>query len=108
MIPPSVPIFVCVEPIDMRRSFDGLALAVQQRLQQDPRGGGIFVFVNKGGNRLKALWFEKNGYCLLYKRLHRASFQLPAHLGAAGGRIDATALGRILLGVERGALKKVA
>jgi len=101
MIPSSVPIFVCTEPLDMRRSFDGLALAVQQKLNEDPRGGGLFVFVNRRLNRLKVLWFERNGYCLLYKRLHRATFELPGGAGSLGVRIDAAALGRILQGVAR-------
>ena len=47
MIPSSVRIFVCTTPQDMRRSFDGLALAVQERLGEDPQSGAIFVFINK-------------------------------------------------------------
>jgi transposase len=61
----------------MRRSFDGLALATRQLLGQDPQSGALFVFVNKRSNRAKVLWFERHGYCLLYKRLHRALFRLP-------------------------------
>lgn len=102
MIPNTIPIFVCTEPVDMRRSFDGLALAVQQMLHEDPRSGGLYVFANRRLNRLKVLWFEKNGYCLLYKRLHRAAFEFPSRRGTdAGIRIDAATLGRILQGVAR-------
>ena len=79
----------------MRRSFDGLSLAAQEHLGEDPRSGALFVFVNKRKNRVKVLWFERNGYCLLYKRLHRARFQLP------GTRvIDTKLLAAILRGVE--------
>ena len=77
MIPPSVRIFVCFEPQDMRRSFDGLALAAQQHVGQDPQGGAVFVFCNKRRDRLKVLWFDRNGFCIFYKRLHRARFVLP-------------------------------
>lgn len=103
MIPASVRIFVCTEPQDMRRSFDGLALAARQRLSEDPRSGALFCFVNRRGNRLKALWWDRNGYCLLYKRLHQAIFVLPpATSGEAPKvRIDARALGRLLAGVPR-------
>jgi transposase len=87
----------------MRRSFDALALAVQERLALDPQSGSLFVFASKRGNRLKVLWFDQNGYCILYKRLHRAHFELP---DASGGErpiasIDARALARILRGVEK-------
>ena len=68
--PDVVRIFVCTERQDMRRSFDALALAVRERLALDPESGALFVFASKRGNRLKVLWFDHNGYCLLYKRLH--------------------------------------
>lgn len=79
----------------MRRSFDGLSLAAQQHLGEDPQSGALFVFVNKRKNRVKVLWFDRNGYCLLYKRLHRARFRLPADR-----TIDARQLAWILRGVE--------
>lgn len=95
MIPSTVRIFVCHEPQDMRRSFDGLSLAAQEHLGEDPESGALFVFVNKRRNRLKALWFDRNGYCLLYKRLHRARFVLPD-----ARTIDARKLAWILRGVQ--------
>lgn len=102
MIPAGVRIFVCTEPVDMRRSFDGLALAAKQVVGEDPQGGALFCFANRGSTRLKVLWFDRNGYCLLYKRLHRAVFELPK-----GGedrrsvRIDGRQLAALLAGVER-------
>jgi transposase len=103
MIPSQVRIFVCTERQDMRRSFDGLALAVRERLALDPESGALFVFASKRGNRLKVLWFDHNGCCLLYKRLHRAQFELPA--AAASDRplvaIDARALAAILRGIAK-------
>ncbi len=72
MLPASVRIWVCTVPQDMRRSYDGLALAAQQVLGKDPQSGALFVFVGKSKTRAKVLWFERNGYCLLYKRLHRS------------------------------------
>jgi len=99
MIPAHVRIFVCTEPIDMRRSFDGLALAARERLGEDPRQGGLFVFVNKRSNRLKVLWFDRDGYCLLYKRLHRALFRLPSGDGAPAVHVDGAELVSLLAGV---------
>ena len=95
MIPSGTRIFVCTEPQDMRRGFDGLALAAQEHLGEDPQSGALFCFTNRRRNRLKVLWFDRNGYCLLYKRLHRARFSLPDKR-----TIDAKMLAWILRGVE--------
>jgi len=103
VIPTSVRIFVCTERQDMRRSFDALALAVQEKLALDPQSGALFVFASKRSNRLKVLWFDRNGFCILYKRLHGALFELPE--ATASDRpmasIDARALAVILRGVEK-------
>ena len=104
MIPSSVRIFVCTRPHDMRCSYDTLALAAQQVIGQDPRSGALFVFTNKRHNRLKVLWWDRNGYCLLYKRLHRALFRLPKTDGSSDSsvRIDRAVLGELLYGVATG------
>jgi transposase len=94
MIPTAIRIFVCREPQDMRRSFDGLALAAQEHLGEDPQSGALFLFINKRRNRVKVLWFDHNGYCLLYKRAHRARFELPL-----SRTIDARVLARVMRGV---------
>ncbi|HMR77201.1 MAG TPA: IS66 family insertion sequence element accessory protein TnpB [Polyangiaceae bacterium] len=95
MIPAATRIFVCSEPQDMRRSFDGLALAAREHLGEDPQSGALFAFINKRKNRLKVLWFDRTGFCILYKRAHRVHFELP------GSRtIDPQTLGAILRGVE--------
>ena len=77
MIPSSMRIFICTEPVDMRKSFDTLAYATQQMLGEDPKSGALFVFANKRKNRLKILWWDRTGYALLCKRLHRAVFRIP-------------------------------
>jgi transposase len=100
LIPSSTRIFVCTERQDMRRSFDALAAVVQQLLAEDPQSGTMFVCANRRANRLKVLWFDRNGYCILYKRLHRALFELPDGGGKQPKvKIDPRALGQILIGV---------
>jgi transposase len=103
MIPDTVRIFVCTEPLDMRLSFDGLALAVKQRIGQDPLSGALFVFTNKRSNRLKILWYDRTGYALLYKRLHRALFHLPKSTepGKTSINISAKELSAIIEGIKR-------
>jgi transposase len=80
---------------DQCKDAELLSLAAQEHLGEAPRSGALFVFVNKRHNRLKVLWLDRNGYCLLYKRLHRAKFRLPD-----ARTIDARTLGWILRGVE--------
>ena len=103
MIPTTVRIFVCTERQDMRRSFDALALAVKERLALDPESGALFVFASKRSNRLKLLWFDHNRYCILYKRLHGALFELPEAKASDLPRasIDARTLATILRGVAK-------
>jgi transposase len=101
MLPPSTRVFVCTEPQDMRRSFDRLALEARAHVGEDPQGGALFVFVSRSGTRVKVLWWERNGYCILYKRLHRAVFVVPSghpH-GRNAMRIDGPALVQLLYGV---------
>ncbi len=102
MIPADLRIFVCTESIDMRYGFDRLAAAVRERVAADPLSGALFVFANRRATRLKVLWFDRNGYCLLYKRLNRAIFDLPLPPERARVvRIDRPALAQLLTGVAR-------
>ena len=104
MIPAAVRIFVCTERQDMRRSFDALALVVRETLDLDPESGALFVFAGKRGNRVKVLWFDHNGYCILYKRLHDALFELPDASDPERplAKFDARALATLLRGVPKG------
>jgi transposase len=103
VVPTAVRIFVCTERQDMRRSFDALALAVKERLALDPESGALFVFARKRNNRVKVLWFDHNGYCILYKQLHGALFVLPAaaSMDRPMAAIDARSLATILRGVPK-------
>jgi transposase len=87
----------------MRRSFDTLAQVTRELLGEEPQSGALYVFLSKSATRAKVLWWDRNGYCLLYKRLHRALFLVPpdaAKVGAAM-QIDAEALAALLSGVEK-------
>ena len=75
-LPPTVRVFVAVEPIDMRGSFDAIAGAVR-RIGLDPVDGHLYLFLDKRRRLAKALWFDGSGWCLLAKRLEAGSFQLP-------------------------------
>lgn len=103
MIPKNVRVFVCVEPQDMRRGFDRLALTVRSEMGGDPRSGALFVFLSRRADRLKLLWWDHNGFAVLYKRLHRAMTQAPklADPSLRAIEIDEKGLGALLRGVPR-------
>ena len=97
---PTVRVFVAVEPIDMRGSFDALAGAVR-RLGLDPVDGHLYLFLNKRRRLAKALWFDGSGWCVLAKRLEAGSFQLPP-LGTTESKvqIDGAAFASLLAGID--------
>jgi transposase len=99
-LPPSVRVFVAVEPLDMRGSFDALAGAVR-RLSLDPTNGHLYLFTNKRRRLAKALWFDGSGWCLLCKRLEAGSFQLPQIDGSRPQvEIDGTTFAALLAGID--------
>ncbi len=77
-LPPSVRIFVCLAPADLRRSLDGLAAMTREILREDPLSGHLFVFFNRRRDRTKILFWDRSGLCLYYKRLEKGVFRLSA------------------------------
>jgi transposase len=63
--------------IDMRKSIDGLSIVISSELDQNPSNGAIYVFCNKSLDKVKVLYWDRNGFCLLYKRLEKQKFILP-------------------------------
>ena len=76
--PPSVRIYFAAEEVDMRRGIDGLKALVESAFRKDPFEGHLFVFVGKRRDRVKILFWDRNGFVLYLKRLERGRFQLPA------------------------------
>ena len=105
MLASSTRILLCTRPQDMRRSFDRLAAVVREELGEEPQSGALYVFVGKSRTRVKVLWWERNGYCLLYKRLHRALFAVPDGGDERAVALDRRALAELLAGVEKTARK---
>ena len=76
-LPPSVKVYVAADVTDMRKSIDSLSVLVQEVLKKDPFSGHLFVFCNKRGDKIKILYWDRNGFCLWFKRLERGVFRLP-------------------------------
>lgn len=104
-LPPSVRIYFCVLPIDMRRSFDSLAELAREQMGEDPMSGHLFLFRNKTEDCLKVLYWDRDGYAIWYKRLQKGKFVLPATAGKSL-EVDATTFSMLLNGLDRKRLKK--
>ena len=77
LLPSAVRIFLCTRAADLRKSFDGLTGLVQECFGQDPLTGHLFLFLNRRRDRIKILYFDRDGLAIWYKRLEVGSFQLP-------------------------------
>jgi transposase len=96
----NVQVWLASAPIDMRRSFDGLAEHVRAFLGHDPLSGNMFVFRNRSSHRVKILWWDKDGLAIYYKRLERGTFLFPQSGGQKALAIDSAALMRLLSGLD--------
>jgi transposase len=109
-LPPSVRLFVARGVTDMRKSFDTLAALVTDVVDEDPQSGHLFLFVNRRRDRLKVLWWDRSGYCLLAKRLEHGQFRMFDRAeGKAGAfELSASELALILEGIDlRGAKRRL-
>ncbi len=102
----SLKVFVAVEPCDMRIGFNGLFTAVTERLSEDPKTGGLFVFCNRRHTRIKILYWDGTGLWVLTKRLEKGTFAWPKAIepGTTKLCLRAEALAMLTDGVDlRGA-----
>ena len=92
-------IWLCTQPTDMRKSFDGLFALVKNQLGHNPLNGHYFVFVNRRRTQMKVLYFEPSGFCLWSKRLEQGQFRVkPSPAGQQP--LSWTELQLILDGIE--------
>lgn len=98
-LPTSVRIWLATQATDLRKSFDSLAEVVRQQLRGDPLSGQLFVFRNRRADRVKLLYWDEDGFVLVYKRLEAGTFRFPK-AEAAGVEIRAADLQMLLDGVD--------
>ncbi len=70
-------VYLCIAPVDFRKSINGLSLIVEHTLKLNPFESALFVFVNRKFNKIKILYWERNGFCLWYKSLQEQRFKWP-------------------------------
>lgn len=101
-------IWLCTGPTDMRRGFDRLSEQARQVTREDPQSGHMFVFRSRRGDRLKALYWDKDGYVLWYKRLEVGTFKLPKLAAEqASVELKASELAMLLDGIDLSSIKRV-
>lgn len=101
MIAPGVGarVMVAMRPVDFRKGMDGLAALVQAEMQHDPFSGVIYVFRAKRADRIKLIWWDGTGLCLMAKKLEQGAFKWPSlHDGVM--RLTAAQLGALLEGLD--------
>jgi transposase len=95
----AVRVYLATQPADMRKSFDGLAALASASMALDPLSGHLFVFINKRRDRIKILYWDRDGLAVWAKRLERGTFRLPA---AGADRVEMTTaeLAALLAGID--------
>ncbi|HEX2462907.1 MAG TPA: IS66 family insertion sequence element accessory protein TnpB [Vicinamibacterales bacterium] len=102
----SASIYVHMRPTDMRKGFDGLCGIVRQEFGSDPLDGSLFLFINRRRDRIKILYWDRDGLALWYKRLEAGTFERIESGDSPSMQIDATQLAMLLGGVSLGAAKE--
>jgi transposase len=101
-------IFLCTSDTDMRKSFDSLRGIIQRAMHLDPLSGYLFVFKNKRSDRIKAVYWDSDGFAMWYKVLQKGTFKFPdlQNLSSAGLEIDTSTLQMILNGIDLGSIRR--
>jgi transposase len=100
-LPASVRVYLCTSPCDMRRSFDGLHALVSDRMQMDAFAGHLFVFANRRRDRMKILYWDRDGFAVWAKRLEQGTYAMPfGDADEARREITAQELGALLSGID--------
>ena len=93
-------IYVYTEHTDMRRSIDGLVVMLADIYKLNPQTGDLFIFTNKSKNKIKLLFWDKNGFVLYYKKLDRGRFNYSRYIDSQAILISAKQLQALLMGLD--------
>lgn len=101
-------IFLYNDVADLRRGYDGLASMVQDAMGKDPLSGSLFIFLNRRRNRIKLLYWDRDGYAIWMKRLEVGSFETPLTSDTESPHVQITAsqLSLILDGIELASVRR--
>lgn len=102
VVPRAVRVYFAIQPVNLRKSFDGLSNEIRHTLERDPLSGHVFVFLNRRKTQVKLIVWTRGGYTIVHKRLERGTFTFPARVveGAASIAIDVHELAMLLEGID--------
>lgn len=102
LLPRAVRIYFATEPVNLRKSFDGLTNEIRHALGYDPLSGHVFVFLNRRRTQVKLIVWTRGGFTIVHKRLERGTFTFPARVvdGASSMTIDVHELAMLLEGID--------
>jgi len=93
-------VHLATEPVDMRKSINGLSVLVADQMELNPLNGSLFVFYNKARNKIKILYWDRNGFCLWYKRLEQHRFHIPTQISGERIELSSEQLSWLLAGLH--------
>ena len=99
-LPPGVSMLVATARVDGRKGIDGLAAIVRSQFAEDPLSGAMYVFFTRRADRVRVLYFDRDGYVLVTKRLERGTFRVPWQNADGRIAIEAAELLLVLEGIE--------
>jgi transposase len=99
-------VYLAIGSTDMRKGFDSLAALVREHLGHDPLSGSLFLFISRGRDRLKILYWDSDGFALWYKRLEEGTFRLPARNAGTSVELKASELAMLLEGIDLSSIKR--
>lgn len=101
-LPRAVRVYIATEPLNLRKSFEGLSNEVRTVLAYDPLSGHVFVFLNRRKNLVKLLVWTRGGFTIVAKRLERGTFTFPKQVTAQtrSVELDAHELSMLLEGID--------
>lgn len=99
-VPSAIGIYLARDPVDFRKSHDGLIGIVREQFGDDPMDGSLFVFVNKRRDRIKLLQWDRDGFWLHYKRLESGTFRIDVSCDEARARVSRAELAILLEGID--------
>ena len=99
-LPPGARVFVATERVDGRKGIDGLSVLIRSHFGEDPLGGSMYVFFSRRADRVRVLYWDRDGYVLITKRLEKGSYRIPWRSDRGRVVIEATELLLVLEGIE--------
>ena len=88
LLPRAVRVYVATQPMNLRKSYDGLSNAVREVLARDPLSGHVFVFLNRRKTQVKLLLWTRGGFTIVQKRLERGTFSFPQRVNAQASSVE--------------------